>query len=67
MAEIDREWLFKELLEIDRRMDLLVASMDELVAYSKETNRLVEEGRARLDKQKELLSASAQARFEPHS
>ncbi|KXF77473.1 hypothetical protein ATN84_08855 [Paramesorhizobium deserti] len=66
MAEIDREWLLKELLELERRMDVLVDSMHDLVATSKETNRQIAEGRERIEKLKKLSLAEAQARFEPH-
>ena len=45
MAEVTTEMVIEELLKLDSRLEKLVASKDEMLAYVRETRTLVEKER----------------------
>lgn len=45
MSNVTNEMLIEELLKLDARAERMVEGMEELLAYSRETNKLVAEWR----------------------
>ncbi len=55
MAEITNEMLYTEVMALDRRLQETAQSLDELVAFMRETNRELTEGRERTETLKRTL------------
>ncbi len=55
MAEVTKEMLYAEVLELDRRLQETAQSLDELVTFMRETNRELAEGRERTEVLKRTL------------
>ncbi|CAN7385586.1 hypothetical protein LJR098_003266 [Rhizobium sp. LjRoot98] len=58
MAEITNEMLYTEVMALDRRLQETAQSLDELVAFMRETNRELTEGRERTETLKRTLFGS---------
>ncbi|WP_421873359.1 hypothetical protein [Pararhizobium sp.] len=55
MSKVTNEMLYAEVVELDRRLQDTAKSLDELVAFARETNRELTEGRARTEALKRTL------------
>ena len=55
MATVTNQMLYEELLKLDSDVKQLVESMQETVAFARETNRQLAEGQARTEALKKRL------------
>ena len=55
MAEITNEMLYAEMLRLDERTHETLKSLQDLVGFTRETNRELAEGQARTDALKKKL------------
>ncbi len=55
MAEVTREMLYEEMLKLDRRSQKTLEDLEDLVAFMKDMNRELAEGRGQTEALKKKL------------